>query len=278
MTTINFYLLNLTKIKIKMLKKLTRAIGIYKIYERWLYSQIKNGEMPSHVAIILDGNRRWAKRKGLPPWIGHKYGALKLKNVLTWLLNLNVRTITLYVLSTENLEKRKKEELEELFKIIEENLRDALNDEIFDREKIKFKAIGEIDLLPKEIRDLVKELEKKTEKYNNRYLNIAIAYGGRNEILTAIKKLAVDVKNKKIDPEKINKKLFEKYLFTHYLPNPSPDLIIRTSGEERLSNFLLWQSAYSELCFLDVYWPDFRKIDLWRAIRIFQKRERRFGS
>ena len=124
---------------------------------------------------------------------------------------------------------------------------------------------------------LIRKLEEKTSAYNKRFLNIAIAYGGRAEIIEAVKKIALDVKRGVLNIEDINESTFEKYLFTSHLPQPSPDLIIRTSGEERLSNFLLWQSAYSELYFLEVYWPEFRKIDLWRAIRTYQQRERRFG-
>ncbi|HDJ89423.1 MAG TPA: di-trans,poly-cis-decaprenylcistransferase [Thermoprotei archaeon] len=259
-----------------MLRIIVELTGIYKIYEKWIWHQIKGGKKPSHIAIILDGNRRWARKKGLPPWMGHKEGAEKVKRTLRWLLDSGVRTVTLYVLSTENL-KRNRVELEKLFDIFREYLRDALNDTIFDKYKIRFKAIGDLSLVPEDIRLLIKKMEERTQEYNKFYLNIAIAYGGRIEIIKAVKKIAKKVAEGSLNIDDINEKLFEKYLFTSHLPNPSPDIIIRTSGEERLSNFLLWQSAYSELCFLDVFWPDFRKIDLWRAIRIYQKRKRRFG-
>lgn len=260
----------------KMLRKVMRIIGIYKLYEKWLWHQIKKGGMPSHIAIILDGNRRWARRRGLPPWIGHKEGAKKVRETLKWLLDCGIKTVTLYVLSTENL-KRNPVELEKLFNVFREYLKDALNDNIFERYGVKFKAIGELSLIPEDIRILIKKLEEKTSRYDNFYLNVAMAYGGRIEIINAVKNIVKDVLNEKLSINEINEEVFEKYLFTSHLPNPSPDIIIRTSGEERLSNFLLWQSAYSELCFIDVYWPDFRKIDLWRAIRIYQRRKRRYG-
>lgn len=260
----------------KMLRKIMRIAGIYKLYEKWLWHQIKKGGMPSHIAIILDGNRRWAKRKGLPPWMGHKEGAKKVRETLRWLLDCGIKIVTLYVLSTENL-KRNPVELENLFNVFREYLKDALNDNTFERYGVKFKAIGELSLIPEDIRILIKKLEEKTSRYDNFYLNVAMAYGGRIEIINAVKNIVKDVLDEKLSVNEINEKVFEKYLFTSHLPNPSPDIIIRTSGEERLSNFLLWQSAYSELCFVDVYWPDFRKIDLWRAIRIYQRRKRRYG-
>ncbi len=259
-----------------ILRNISKIFGIYKIYEKVLEDEIKGGELPNHVALILDGNRRWAKNKRLPTWIGHKYGAQKVEQVLNWMLEIGVRIVTLYVLSTENL-KRDKIELEKLFNIIGEYLDRAITSEVIEKYEVKVKAIGNLKLLPKEIREKIYKLENKTAKNEKRFLNIAIAYGGRLEIINATKKIAVDILKGRIKVEDINEKLFERYLFTSYLPNPSPDLVIRTSGEERLSNFLLWQSAYSELIFLDIYWPDFRKIDLLRAIRTYQKRHRRFG-
>ncbi|RLE63109.1 MAG: di-trans,poly-cis-decaprenylcistransferase [Thermoprotei archaeon] len=260
-----------------MLRRLLYLIGAYKIYEKWLTMQIKDKPIPQHVALILDGNRRWARKHGLPPWYGHKVGAEKLRKVLRWLLDLNIKTVTVYALSTENL-KRDGKELKELLGIFEEYLKIALKDNIFEKYGVKFKAIGKIELLPENIRKLLLKLEALTEKNEDRFLNLAVAYGGRTEIVEAAKKIVKDVLEGNIKPSEIDEKTFEKYLFTAHLPNPSPDLIIRTSGEERLSNFLLWQSAYSELCFLEVYWPEFRRIDLLRAIRTFQQRQRRFGK
>ncbi|MCZ2846246.1 MAG: polyprenyl diphosphate synthase, partial [Candidatus Bathyarchaeota archaeon] len=141
----------------------------------------------------------------------------------------------------------------------------------------RIKAIGKKEVLPKSLQAIMYELEEATKKYSNFYLNIAIAYGGRAEIIDAARQIASEVKEDKLTIEEIDEDLFRKYLYTAHLPNPYPDLIIRTSGEERLSGFLLWQSAYSELCFLDVFWPDFRKIDLLRSIRTYQNRIRKFG-
>ena len=138
--------------------------------------------------------------------------------------------------------------------------------------------IGRVNLLPENLRQLIADVEKATQDYDEHFLNIALAYGGRAEIVDAAKKIAEKAREGKLNPEKVDEQLFEQYLYTSYMPKQDPDLIIRTSGEERLSGFLLWQSAYSELCFLDVFWPDFRVIDLLRAVRTFQKRKRRYGA
>ncbi|RLE65918.1 MAG: di-trans,poly-cis-decaprenylcistransferase [Thermoprotei archaeon] len=260
----------------RVLRYLLKSFLIYELYERLLIAEIKKAQIPTHVAIILDGNRRWAKKHGMEPWYGHLRGAEKAEEVLDWCLELGIKIITMYVLSTENL-KRDKKELNKLFEIIEEYLRKALNNEKIHRYEVRIKAIGKLNLLPMNIRELIEELEEKTSKYDSHYLNIAIAYGGRSEIIEAVKKIAKDVKTGKVKVDEIDEETFEHYLFTSHLPKQSPDLVIRTSGEVRLSNFLLWQSAYSELIFMDVYWPEFRKIDLLRAIRLYQQRHRRFG-
>ena len=254
-----------------LIRKILKIFGVYWLYEKWLYNQIKNKSLPKHVALILDGNRRWALSKGLEPWIGHKYGANVVYELLNWCLELKIPLITLYVLSIENL-KRDSKELNELMKILE-----TLKDERIHKHKVNIKVIGKKELLPNRIINIVNELEESTKNYSNFFLNIALAYGGRTEIIDAVKRISLDVFEKKISIDKINENIFEKYLYTSNLPKPDPDLIIRTSGEERLSNFLLWQSAYSELVFLDIYWPEFRKIDFLRAIRTYQKRERRYG-
>ncbi|MDG7000838.1 MAG: di-trans,poly-cis-decaprenylcistransferase, partial [Nitrososphaerota archaeon] len=158
-----------------------------------------------------------------------------------------------------------------------ERLSKLLHDERIDRFKIRVTALGRLELLSPEIRELLKEIEAKTSGYSDHFLNIAIAYGGRLEIVDSVKKIAQLVKEGHLDPEEIDQKTVERSLYTSHLPNPDPDLVIRTSGEERLSGFLLWQSAYSELVFVDEYWPDFRKIDLMRAVRTYQRRSRRFG-
>ncbi|MEM2897066.1 MAG: polyprenyl diphosphate synthase [Candidatus Bathyarchaeia archaeon] len=259
-----------------MLKSILSGIGVYKFYEKWLTNQVKKWNMPEHIAVILDGNRRWALEHSLPFFDGHAYGAKTGKAFLEWCLDLKIKTVTIYVFSTENFQ-RPEEEVKNVMKIIEKEALELLKDKRLHENRVNVKAIGRIDLLPQSLRETLKRIEESTRDYENHYLNIAIAYGGRAEIVDATKKIVKDVKGNRLKPEEINEELFMNYLYTAHLPNPYPDLIIRTSGEERLSGFLLWQSAYSELCFLDVYWPDFRKIDLLRAIRTYQKRKRRFG-
>jgi len=260
-----------------MLKGFLSAIGAYKLYEKWLWHQVKNGVKPGHIAIILDGNRRWASEKALNPWFGHEKGAEKVDQLLDWCLKLGVKSITLYAFSTENF-RRSKNEVEEIMRIAQEQFRKILTDERIHKNKIHVKAIGRLSLLPKDLQQLILDVEKATQGYDDHFLNLALAYGGRAEIVDAAKKIADKVHEGELNPEEIDEQVFEKYLYTSHMSKQDPDLIIRTSGEERLSGFLLWQSAYSELCFLDVYWPGFRFIDLLRAVRTFQKRRRRFGQ
>ncbi|MDI6847620.1 MAG: polyprenyl diphosphate synthase [Candidatus Bathyarchaeia archaeon] len=259
-----------------MLKKFLSVTGAYKLYEKWLWHQVKNGVKPEHIAIILDGNRRWASEKALNPWFGHEKGAEKVEQLLDWCLKFDVKSITLYAFSTENF-RRSKNEVEEIMRIAEEKLQKILTDERMHKNKVRVKVIGRVNLLPESLQDLIIDVEKATQNYDEHFLNIALAYGGRAEIVDAARKIAEKVYEGKLGPENINEQTFEQYLYTSHMPKQDPDLIIRTSGEERLSGFLLWQSAYSELCFLDVYWPEFRLIDLLRAVRTFQKRMRRFG-
>jgi tritrans,polycis-undecaprenyl-diphosphate synthase [geranylgeranyl-diphosphate specific] len=260
-----------------MIERLLSLLGIYKVYEKWLALQVKKGEKPEHVAIILDGNRRWASQKSLIPWIGHRHGANKIHDLMDWCIELDVKFITLYAFSTENF-RRPKEEVAEIMKLIEENLRLIPKDKKIHENKIRVKAIGRIDLLPEPIQQVIHNVEESTKMYPERLLNIALAYGGRAEIVDATKKIAEEVKNGELKSKDITENLFENYLYTAHMPRQDADLIIRTSGEERLSGFLSWQSAYSELCFVDVNWPDFRHIDLLRAVRTYQRRKRRFGK
>ncbi|MGB9960196.1 MAG: polyprenyl diphosphate synthase [Candidatus Bathyarchaeales archaeon] len=260
-----------------MLKGFLSVIGAYKLYEKWLWYQVKNSVKPEHIAIILDGNRRWASEKDLEPWYGHKKGAEKVEHLLEWCMRLGVKSMTLYAFSTENFQ-RPRAEVEEIMKIASEELQKILKDERIHKNKVRVKVIGRINMLPEDIQKLIVDVEKATQDYSEHFLNIAFAYGGRAEIVDAARKIAEKAQKKELKPEDVTESLFEKYLYTSHLPKQEPDLIIRTSGEERLSGFLLWQSAYSELCFLDVYWPDFRLIDLLRAVRTFQKRKRRFGT
>ena len=233
--------------------------------------------MPNHIAIILDGNRRWAKRNLIMKLEGHFRGADAVEKLLDWCEELNIKIITLYVLSAENLS-RQDEELDYLYDLINERLQKLYNDPRIHKNRMKVKAIGSVELLPDFLREILNKLEDATKDYDNHYLNIAIAYGGQNELVDAIKKIGSKIKDGSLDVNQIDKDVIESSLYTSHLPQSSPDMILRTSGEKRLSGFLLWQSAYSELVFMDVYWPEFRKIDLMRAIRTFQKRGRRLGK
>ena len=260
-----------------MLKRLLSVIGIYKLYEKWLWIQVKNGVKLEHIAIILDGNRRWASENEINPWLGHKRGAETVEQLLDWCEKLGVKFVTLYTFSTENF-RRSPGEIEEIMRIAGEKFRKLLTDERIHRNKVHVKVIGRVNLLPESLQELISNVEKATANYDNQFLNFAFAYGGRAEIVDATKTIAEKVKNGELNLDDVDENTFEKYLYTSHMPKQDPDLIVRTSGEARLSGFLLWQSAYSELCFLDVYWPDFRLIDLLRAIRTFQKRKRRYGS
>ena len=260
-----------------MLEGLLSFLGIYKLYERWLWYQIKEEKKPQHVAIILDGNRRWASNKSMIPWVGHSHGANKVDELMDWCIDLDVKFITLYAFSTENF-CRPPKEVEAIMKLIEEKLLSILGNQRIHENKVRVKAIGRIDLLPNSIQEVIQRVEESTKMYSDRFLNVALAYGGRAEIVDATKKIAEEVKNGELRTEDINETIFENYLYTAHMPKQDADLIIRTSGEERLSGFLSWQSAYSELCFVDVNWPDFRHIDLLRAVRTYQRRKRRFGQ
>jgi len=260
-----------------LLEKLLSVIGAYRLYEKWLWQQVGNGQKIEHIAMILDGNRRWAVENELNPWLGHEKGAETVEKLIDWCEKLDVKFLTLYAFSIENF-RRPRQEIEEIMRIAEEKFRKLLTDERIHKNKIHVKVIGSVNMLPDNLQQLIADVEKATEAYDRRFLNFAFAYGGRAEILDAAKTIACKVKNRELRLEDIDESTFEKYLYTSHMPNQEPDLIIRTSGEERLSGFLLWQAAYSELCFLDVYWPEFRFIDLLRAIRTFQRRKRRFGT
>ena len=249
----------------------------YRFYERKLESQIRKDPLPNHVAIILDGNRRWAKYHFLASKGVHAIGADKAEQLLTWIYDLKIKITTLYVLSIENLDRDKKE-LDDIYNLLGIKLEKLYNDSRIHEREMKIKAIGNINALPQSIKDILFKLEKETNHYDLTFLNIAIAYGGQQELVDAIRKIALDVEKRELKISEITEQSIDSYLYTSHLPQPEPDLILRTSGEKRLSGFLLWQSAYSELVFMDVFWPEFRKIDLMRAIRTFQRRRRRYGK
>ncbi|TMI44154.1 di-trans,poly-cis-decaprenylcistransferase [Candidatus Bathyarchaeota archaeon] len=232
--------------------------------------------MPEHVGIILDGNRRWAWEKQLTIEDGHFMGAKVGEELLDWTVELGIKTLTLYVFSTENFE-RQSDEVKGLLKLIEGEARRLGSDRRLHSNMVRVKILGRTDLLPNSLQEALVDIEKSTKNYSHHFLNVAIAYTGRAEIVDATKKIIEDVNQGVLSSQQLDEDTFMKYLYTAHLPNPNPDLVIRTSGEERLSGFLLWQSAYSELVFVDVYWPGFRKIDFLRALRLYQRRHRRFG-
>jgi tritrans,polycis-undecaprenyl-diphosphate synthase [geranylgeranyl-diphosphate specific] len=208
---------------------------------------------------------------------GHWKGADSVENLLDWCEEFDIKIITLYALSAENMD-RKDDELEYLYELIRMRLEKLLNDPRIHRNKMRVKAIGRIELLPNSIKDVLNKLDIDTKNYDNHFLNIALAYGGQLELVDAVKKIGEKIKDGSLNVDDIDKKIIESNLYTSHLPQSSPDMILRTSGEKRLSGFLMWQSAYSELIFMDIFWPEFRKIDLMRGIRTFQERKRRLGK
>ena len=209
--------------------------------------------------------------------VGHWRGADAVENLLDWCEQLDIKIITLYALSAENLD-RNDEELEYLYELIRLRLEKLYKDPRIHRNKMRVKGIGRIELLPESIKDVLQRLDDATKGYDGHFLNIALAYGGQFELVDAVKKIGEKIKDGTLDVCDIDKKEIESNLYTSYLPQSSPDMILRTSGEKRLSGFLMWQSVYSELVFMDIFWPEFRKIDLMRAIRTYQERKRRIGK
>ncbi len=229
--------------------------------------------IPNHIAVIMDGNGRWAKQKGLPRAEGHRKGAQALVAFLKEAEKLNIKYVTVFAFSSENWS-RPKDEIDTLMSLLRRNLEKNISDAA--KGNIQYRFIGNLSLLDKDILFLIKELEDKTKDKSGLHLNVALSYGGREEIISATRKLAGKVMDGEISPEDISEELFAENLYT--FGQPYPDLLIRTSGEERISNFLLWQLAYTELVFLDTLWPDFCAADLHKALAEFQNRERRFGK
>jgi undecaprenyl diphosphate synthase len=228
-----------------------------------------SGKIPSHVGVIMDGNGRWAQLRGLPRIEGHRVGAGRAKEIIEVSIELGIKCLTLYTFSTENWG-RPQAEVSMLMKLLEVYLKKELAELM--KKGVVFRAIGEIWRLPENIRDLVRKTEEKTASNDGMILVAALSYSGRNEILRAVGKIV----SSGVKPQELSEKLFNSCLDTAGLP--SPDFIIRTSGERRLSNFLLWQAAYAELYFTDTLWPDFDKEEFMLAIQDFQGRDRRFGG
>ena len=235
--------------------------------------QLDMERIPEHIGIIMDGNGRWAKAKGYPRTVGHKAGVETIRRILKEAQRLGVKYITLYAFSTENW-KRPKEEVGALMKLLVQYFRLELNE--LHENGVVVNTIGDISKLPKECIEEIKKAKEKTKNNTGIVMNLALNYGGRDEIVRAVKLLSKDVAEGKISAEEIDEKSIENYLYTAGMPDP--DMIIRPSGEQRLSNFLLWQCAYSEFWYSDINWPDFTEQDLRRAIFDFQNRDRRFGG
>ena len=229
--------------------------------------------IPKHIAIIMDGNGRWAEKRGLPKVIGHKQGVDAVRNTVKACLKIGVQYLTLYAFSTENWS-RPDHEVKALFKLLENFIDNEIK--LFHDNKIKLHIIGERHKIQKDLLVKIEKTEKDTEDYDSLTLNIALSYGGRQEILNAARILAQDAKSGKIDPKDIDEKMFSGELYTKR--QPDPDLLIRTSGEMRVSNFLLWQISYSELYVTETLWPDFDEKELNKAIEEYNKRDRRFGA
>lgn len=238
-----------------------------------LVSQIDKSFIPRHVAIIMDGNGRWAKGQGLKRVLGHKKGVESVRQTVEASVELGIEALTLYAFSTENW-KRPKIEIDTLMSILVNSLKKEIK--TFQSNNIKLQAIGDIDKLPSMARKQLKEVMSLTEKNEGMILTLALNYGAKEELIRAVKSISKKIVNNELNSEEIDENIINSHLYTFTLPGV--DFLIRTSGEMRISNFLLWQIAYAELYFTDVLWPDFRKKDFYEAILNYQRRERRFGK
>jgi len=243
-----------------------------KTYQK-LYNSINMTSLPNHVAIIMDGNGRWAQERGLPRALGHRTGMESLKTIARICLKLGIKVLTVYAFSTENW-KRPQDEIDILMDLLYEYIHKELNE--LDRQGVQIRAIGRLDDLPILAQQEVTKAMQLTAENNKMILNIALNYGGRSEIVDAVNKIAGMVAKGELRPGEITEEIFQHYLYTGDLPNP--DLLIRPAGELRISNFLLWQLAYTEFYITSVYWPDFREKEFLEALIAYQNRERRFGG
>ena len=251
---------------------------LYRLYESRLDRQVRSEPLPCHVGVILDGNRRYARERGDAPAVGHAAGARKIHEFLSWCHELELPDVTLWMLSTDNLE-RDDDELRALLDIIGETVGALASDSEATQRGQRVSAVGALDLLPDDVRRRIKEAEQATEGNPGMHVQLAVGYGGRREITDAMKSLLLEHAAAGDSVEQVAEVLSPEHLEKHLYSTgiPDPDLIIRTSGEIRLSGFLLWQSAHSEFHFADPYWPAFRRIDFLRALRDYQARVRRFG-
>ena len=230
-------------------------------------------KIPAHIAIILDGNGRWAKAKGMPRNYGHAQGSKNVERICEEAYRMGVKYLTVYAFSTENWN-RPKDEVDALMKLLRNYMKTCLK--TASKNDMKVRVIGDKTGLDEDIRNRIAELEEATKDNGGLNFQIALNYGSRDEIVRAVRRVSEDVKEGKVKPEDIDEKMFETYLDTHGIPDP--DLMIRTSGELRLSNYLLWQLAYTEFYFTDIPWPDFTKEELSKAIEQYNRRDRRYGG
>lgn len=252
---------------------------LYRLYEKQLFAEILRGPIPRHVGLIQDGHRRHARESGLSdPGEGYRAGADKTEEVLTWCRELSIPVITLWWLSTENLA-RGPEEVAVILEVIETRMSEWAEGGLVQQLGIRVRPVGKLEALPASTREALRQVESATERNHQMLVNVGVGYGGRQEIVDAVRSYLRDCFGREVPPTEVVNGLtaeaLDRFLYTYDCPDP--DLIIRTSGEVRLSGFLLWQSAYSEFYFCDAYWPAFRKIDFLRAIRSYQQRSRRFG-
>lgn len=238
-----------------------------------MLEKIDTKKLPKHIAIIMDGNGRWAKKRGLPRVMGHKAGMDAIKKTVRACSDLGINILTIYAFSTENW-KRPQDEVGFLMNLLVEYMRKEIKE--LNENRVRVKILGEVDVLPEQTRQEINEAVRLTESNDGLQFNIALNYGGRAEIVNACRKAAEDMARGVIDKTDLDEAVFRNYLYTGN--DADPDIIIRTSGEQRLSNFLLWQGAYSELMFVDRLWPDFDENDLYAAVIEYQGRDRRFGA
>jgi len=241
-----------------------------------LKDRIVLSELPKHVSIIMDGNRRFAWSKSSPVGLGHSEGKEKLKEVMDWVLDLGIPYFPVYALSTGNITEREDDELDVLYDLYVSGLHEISEDSRIHDRGVRVQVVGRLGMLPKRVRDAISHAEEVTSQYSDFTFTVCLAYGGREEIIDAVKSVAVDHASGNLDIDSIDSSEINNRMYASELPDP--DLVIRTSGEERISNFLLWQIAYSELHFSDVFWPSFSKSDLYEAIESYQQRRRRYGG
>lgn len=248
--------------------------ALYAVYERRLASELRPEQIPRHIGVIIDGNRRWARAFGNPPSTGHEAGANKISEFLHWCDDIGVKVVTVWMLSTDNLS-RPAEELEPLLGIIEQSV-----EELVAIGRWRIHPVGALDLLPAPTAEALKHAEAATAKVDGMLVNVAVGYGGRRELADAVRSLLLEEAAKGISIEELADRVDVEHIAEHLYTKgqPDPDLVIRTSGEQRLGGFLLWQSALSEFYFCEALWPDFRHVDFLRAIRSYAQRERRYGA